>query len=320
MRYQPQTVATGGRASATDADRSEREQVLDRMVVMLLPRVLVGVAFVLACANCAATTTDFHPYSATAVKHAVTEQAVFAYPGDVAKLKAAGGELVGWLTVGGNGFASRDDVRDQALVEAAARGGSHVLIFDESAETSLVQLTNDRAMTTVNGNTATTTFQPGMVAPVTRHNGTFAIVRVPPHAWSELPPQLRPMPNRYALLHMGPDQDKPGSEPTVRPAQEPAAQANANTTPADPPAAEQNWFCQTSGDADVCFRDRAACDASIDNPACERESAAYCFSSDAGSGSVASMRCHATVDGCHIERDAAFASGAHISNECTDSR
>src|SRR5580704_15822924 len=121
--------------------------------------VLPTVFGALVVVSCAQTWTDFSPYSATSVTAPLTERAVFAFAGDVGRLRDAGAVIVGTIAVNGNGLASRDDVRDRALAEATAQGGTHVFIANEQAQTNWAKVTNDRAVTTLSGNTATTTVQ-----------------------------------------------------------------------------------------------------------------------------------------------------------------
>ena len=173
------------------------------------------VALFATLASCAQTAVDFSPYSATSVQRGLTDRAVFAFPGDVATLHAADGELLGSIAIDGNGFASRDDVRQSALREAAARGGTHVFIASEEADTNWAKLTNDRVVTTVSSNTATTTFRPGAIIPITTHHGSFVVVRVAAEHWRGLPWALRPHPNplasrRIARAKVSDDDDDDG--------------------------------------------------------------------------------------------------------------
>jgi S1-C subfamily serine protease len=155
---------------------------------------LVALGFA-ATLGCARTQTQFTPYTAEAAAEdapKLVEEATLAYQGDIAALEAAGGTLLGTLSVNGNGFASSADVRHRALAEAARRGATHVVFGGERASTESVQVTRDSATTTVSGNTATTTFVPGARLPITRHSGLYYLVRVPTEAWCDLPNSIRP--------------------------------------------------------------------------------------------------------------------------------
>lgn len=253
---------------------------------------------------CAETSSDFKPYSATSAKRPMTERAVFAYVGDVSRLHEADGEFVGTIEVAGNGFAERADVRDRALVEAASQGGTHVFISGEQANTAWVKLSNDRAVTTFRGNTATTTFRPGAVVPITTHAGNYVVVRVPAENWRQLPRQLRPHPNQYAAHRIA----------------ESKRERRAETADAQ----QTNWYCQAAPNAERCQRDEAGCAADASDVTCEAESIAFCFSSqtpgDAAGQSEGVLECYATLEGCRAARDATFARGARIANECAESR
>lgn len=136
-----------------------------------------------AALGCVQTQADFTPYSATSVQAPVTSRAVFAYAGDVETLREAHGVLVGTIAVAGNTVTSRGAVRERALEEAASLGGTHVFIASEAANTQWTQVSGGRAVTTVYGNTAVTTVQPGAVVPATRQYGNYIVVRVRPEYW-----------------------------------------------------------------------------------------------------------------------------------------
>ncbi len=271
----------------------------------------------IALVGCAGTLVDFAPYSATAVKRPVTDSAVFAYAGDVPLLKKARGVLVGTVIMTGNAFTSRDDLRERALREAAARGGTHVFIENESAMTSFAKLTPDRAVTTVNGNTATTTFRPGASVPVTFHGGRFVVVRISPERWHRLPPQLRPEPNPYAqevMASRAEDGDPDDSEDSG------SAVSNAVAESVAKPA---SWYCQSGDNAERCYRKKSTCERADEEVSCDGEDVAYCFAArdkGADEDSDAELQCLSTVNGCHVARDAAFAHGAAIVNECAASK
>lgn len=278
------------------------------------------VALFATLASCAQTAVDFSPYSATSVQRGLTDRAVFAFPGDVATLHAADGELLGSIAIDGNGFASRDDVRQSALREAAARGGTHVFIASEEADTNWAKLTNDRVVTTVSSNTATTTFRPGAIIPITTHHGSFVVVRVAAEHWRGLPWALRPHPNplasrRIARAKVSDDDDDDDDE----------APASSVARPAGENHEQAHWYCQSSGSSEHCERDRERCDEHVAvGERCDEESVAFCFStSPNGEPGTAlphpELRCFATTDGCRVDRDAQFTAGAQIVNECARS-
>ena len=270
----------------------------------------------IACVSCAHTSVDFSPYSAASVKAALTDRALFAFPGDVAQLHAVGGELLGTLAIDGNAFATRDDLRERALDEAATMGGTHVFISGEEANTNWAKVSNDRMVTRVSGNTATTIFRPGLAVPITTRHGTFVVVRVRVERWSELPRALRPQPNDHAQQRLLANLDSATNDTATNDKPDNAA---AETT--------ANWYCQALDDAEQCFREKAACPTVDKDIPCDDEAQAYCFAATGVAASetaepshAGDLRCYATIAGCRSARDRAFASGSQIVNECTESQ
>jgi hypothetical protein len=279
----------------------------------------IGVLYVVLVAGCARTVADFRPYSATSVKQPVTERAVFAYPGDVGRLRKRGAELVGSIYVGGNGFATRDDVRDRALEQAAALGGTHVFIRNEQSSTVWAQTTPDRATTYVRGNTATTLFQPGMQVPITKFSGDFIVVRVLPERWSGLPAPLRPRPNTIARRMIARASDDPYANSDDE-GRDDAQLTEASTEPAHS-TPDSPWYCQDADDG-RCYRTAEQCRAADTEETCDAESVAFCASwqdrDDATDETT--LRCYGTDAACRTGRDGAFADGADIMHECAESR
>lgn len=239
---------------------------------------------------------------------------VVAYEGDIPELAKADGKVVGTLDVSGNGYAGADDVRERALEEAAAVGGTHLLIAGEGSSTSWAQITPDRATTQVYGNTATTTYTPGTQLPITRHRGAFVVVRVPPSRWIELPVALRPAPGyhfkgRYLR-----------KQQSSRASQEPHA----------PPAGRQapeNWSCvpSSANRPGMCFRTSQACEDAYETleqnepVPCEPAEEATCFSSLVADDPIA-LSCHPSMQDCRAQRDLYFGQGHEIVRECTQSQ
>jgi hypothetical protein len=263
-------------------------------------------AFALGLTACVQTYASFQPYSSTVRTYRpVMGYAIVAYEGDIPALAQADGQVVGTVNVSGNGYAGAGDIRGRAMEEAARVGGTHLLIAGEGSSTSWAKITPDSATTTVYGNTATTTFKPGMAMPITRHRGAFVVVRVPPERWLDLPTSLRPVRGRHFK----------GDYP-------PRPKVTGAPGAADPPIAG-NWYC-TGDDAasmGMCFRAMPACQDSYrrlkeyGSRPCEARPEASCFSAKVGQSTQ--LSCHPTVQACRSQRDYTFSQGIEIIRECT---
>lgn len=261
--------------------------------------------------GCVRTWAEFTPYSSAARSAApMLHKAVFAYEGDIESLAYARAQIIGTLRINGNGWAGKGDLRYRALTEAASYGGTHVILGSEAGSASWHKITSDRATTTLQGNTATTTFEPGREVRVTKFSGGYVIVRVEYRDWPRLPAELQPRPG----LHYTPATEAPQS----------AAVSQGGTSPGSAPGATTSaevgwgWFCITRSETlGICFRELDRCKNASRRlgtayGACEGRREAYCFSTGA-------FRCHPTMQACRTQRDYEFSQGKSIVAECARS-
>jgi hypothetical protein len=138
------------------------------------------------------TWADFKPRTAV-TKSRLVDKALMAYADDIARLKELGGEDLGMIVVRGNGAATPSELRERAMIEAAVRGATHLLIGGEQVDSEVVTLRGPSAVTSRYGDTLVTTTQPEQKATINRHSGGYEAIRVDPERWSELPDGLRPV-------------------------------------------------------------------------------------------------------------------------------
>lgn len=144
-------------------------------------------------AGCVRTWADFRPYSAvTRDLSPLVDSALLAYEGDAELLRQAGAIQVGDFDVGGNVMADRSDVRERALMEAAAAGGTHVLIANEGSERADIQIAPATAVTTTTQTGAVTAFNPARTIAASRWSGNYIVLRVTKDQWENLPDGLKP--------------------------------------------------------------------------------------------------------------------------------
>ncbi|MEO8706103.1 MAG: hypothetical protein ABI867_39100, partial [Kofleriaceae bacterium] len=210
---------------------------------------------------------------------------------------AAGGELVGSVEVSGNAFASIDDVREDALNEAASSGGTHVFIVDENAYTSWLRVSNDQITTARTGNSTTTTFQPAAAIPFKKFTGNYMIVRVSAENWASLPAVLQPRANRYAASRITYDA---AGYPIAR---SPKAEKKDLLKQRD-----ESRHCQIRDDNSRCFRSQQACEYADPAISCKIASSAFCFSARGRTD-----WCYATPAACDEARNR-----EGVTSECTD--
>lgn len=153
------------------------------------------VALAITLSGCGLARAEFTPRSVTIARGPVTETAMVFYEGDLAALEKAGAEVQGKLELHGNAYAGATTLEKKAKAEGAAAGGTHVMLVDESWTHTESKITSDTATTRSNGDgTYRTTFTPGMTQTRSNMHATYAVVRVPPERWGDLPAQLRPDP------------------------------------------------------------------------------------------------------------------------------
>lgn len=91
-------------------------------------RSLAYTALLLACiAGCASAGAEFRPYLRSAPHPAILTRAVTADRGDVRALARVGAIIIGNIKARGNEFAGAASVEEAAALEAAQRGGTHLV-------------------------------------------------------------------------------------------------------------------------------------------------------------------------------------------------
>lgn len=269
----------------------------------------------LFAAGCARTFADFEPYSATSKRlKKVVGSAVIAYEGDIPFLAQAGGEVIGSISVSGNGFADVEDIRARAQGDAADVGGTHVIIAQEGSSTSWAKISPDRVTTTSYGSTATSTYTPGAQVPITRHSGSFVVIAVPAEQWLSLPPELRPAESKLVRSNARRHQmvGGPGAQSALAPSRAPSLRENG-------------WYCSVADDhSGLCVRDARECQTAYEElkahgfAPCEAVQTAWCFSSmRAGNGPT--LSCAQSIAACRGYRDYSFGNGSSITQECARS-
>jgi hypothetical protein len=125
----------------------------------------------------------------------VTSRAVIVSPQEASGLYA---EEIGTITARGPDFNDQRDLADAAAREAAANGGTHVLVTKEWAErysyyhpaTSTTDCGGDTKRVTCE-----TSYHPATTTTSGPHpRAEFVVLRVDSRYWSRLPPQMRPAP------------------------------------------------------------------------------------------------------------------------------
>jgi hypothetical protein len=277
----------------------------------------------IALTACARTWIDYQPYSTqTSAQAKVVNYTLVAFEGDIEALARAGGFVVGTIQVRGNGYAGEDDIASRARLEAANYGGTHIILAGKGSSVSLAKITPDRAHTsgTVSGNTynATTTYQPGVSVPVTRHRAGYVVVRVPVDHWRDLPAALRPAYGRHY--------DNPAFAGTQRPVERTVRGAPGSdsrergTTPSDG-IADDAWSCTRAPNGNgICFRREAGCRqaraqlADHGYSSCIGQSFALCFVYERND--ERGLSCHPDRVACRLQRDFHFSRGDSLIRAC----
>ncbi|HMI92906.1 MAG TPA: hypothetical protein VK509_16135 [Polyangiales bacterium] len=101
-----------------------------------------ALAFALAGAGCASAGVEFRPYLSAMPHKPMLTRAVSVDRRDVPALAQAGGIIIGHISAHGTGYAARDLLEETAAVEAARRGGTHLVAETPrtAAQREVVQL------------------------------------------------------------------------------------------------------------------------------------------------------------------------------------
>jgi hypothetical protein len=154
---------------------------------------------------------EFTPYSAVRSDPA-TRDAVRFYEGDKATLSKVGAQYVGELELDANqrvafpGFSKKPNANtlaQRAAYEAAKVGATHYVLVEAGTDVNEYQVTPQQTETEsvsgydANGRKVTqsvTTHHDAKSIRTETPRGRFALFRVDPQRWNELPPALRPAP------------------------------------------------------------------------------------------------------------------------------
>jgi hypothetical protein len=155
------------------------------------------------------TRCEYEPYSASATFTPVTGRAVEVFEGDIETLKRAGGKIVGYLDVSGNGFSSFRTTASRAARDAALHGATHFVVLGKDVDTSYATTpgyttskTTGSASAYAYGNyahaygqsTTNTVYTPPQTYQINKPRARYAIIRVDPSRWTSLPEPIRPQP------------------------------------------------------------------------------------------------------------------------------
>jgi hypothetical protein len=153
--------------------------------------------YVGACMLCVAchVNVNYRPYISGKQPPLLT-RARIAYEGDVQALADAGGFLIGTIDADADDDF-RSSIEDEARDIAAERGGTHVILTNQSVAQQLVQIAPDRVHVAPDGNGYTATYHSGSV-PINIASATYAVIRVPKKHWHRLPANLR-FPNPHVI-------------------------------------------------------------------------------------------------------------------------
>jgi hypothetical protein len=168
---------------------------------------LAHIALLLACvAGCASAGAEFRPYLRATPHPAILARAISTDRSDVRALAHAGAIIIGNITARGNEFAGAASVEEAAALEAARRGGTHLV--SEAATPS----------------EARPAYKPG--SPITL---SFIVVRLADEvALIRLPPRLRP---RRGVHYVGRLVIAPTETESAAHAPQPLAKAEATEQP-----------------------------------------------------------------------------------------
>jgi hypothetical protein len=172
-------------------------------------RSLLRVALLLvSVAGCATASAEFRPYSQSSPHPPSLTRAVTTERSDVASLAHAGAIIIGSITAKGNGFAGPDSVEQVAALEAARRGGTHIVA--EAPGPSK----------------AGPAYHPGATLTL-----TFVVLRLPDAAFAQLPARLQPRRGVHYVRRLAPTSTEAEHLPLTPLPDKPLAKANAPGPP-----------------------------------------------------------------------------------------
>jgi hypothetical protein len=163
-------------------------------MTLTISRATIALSMLLST-GCAASA---HFHSKTGARfEPLAEQAVRCSEDEANAVVAAGGFVIGTIDAKGTiAHASDDDVADRAVLVAARKGGTHVVLTDRGTETWVVNNPGTMRRDCVRGESevdCVTTFTPPTQSTYEKRTARFVVFRLGPAAWSRLPQGLRPI-------------------------------------------------------------------------------------------------------------------------------
>jgi hypothetical protein len=146
-------------------------------------------------------TSNYEPRSAVQPDGRSVEHAIRFYDQDLPAIYQAGGRIIGDLQVNGNVASSFDDVDDDALAQAAERGGTHLIRTSKDVQRIFWQLSRARKDTdciSAPGSAhCSTVYSDAAFAKIAElPSAHYTILVVPCENWGRLPNELRPKSTR----------------------------------------------------------------------------------------------------------------------------
>ncbi|MBK8253598.1 MAG: hypothetical protein IPK82_13140 [Polyangiaceae bacterium] len=144
----------------------------------ILRHIFASILVCVATPGCAGPSVRFAPFnSVDAPQPQVTDVAIEIRPGDKTYLTKGAPKVLGWIS-------SKGDLGDEAIgtaacVEAAKRGGTHILLRSSKKEFDV----NDVPLGPI-----------GTQQIDESERATYVVLRVEPEKWSTLPDVLQPKP------------------------------------------------------------------------------------------------------------------------------
>src|SRR5262249_884300 len=137
----------------------------------------LSVMLMLPLASCGGPLVAFSPFtSVEAQPPPVTAMAIEIRPGDRQYLKNANPKVLGWVAAKGD--VGDEEIGEQARIEAARRGGTHILLRADQKELDVRDVPLAWGRQRIEES----------------ENATYVVLRVSPDSWKDLPDPLRPKP------------------------------------------------------------------------------------------------------------------------------
>jgi hypothetical protein len=164
--------------------------------------------------------SSYEPSTALQPATSTAYRAAQFYENDFRYILDSGGRPIGHIEARGDGSTSSKDVDDEALKQAAARGGTHVIRTSKDLESVYFQFAQARADTVctnaVSDTKCATTFTDASFARIADlPRARYIIWRVPCENWPKLPEQLRPVSYVGCTPESAIAQDRPVADSTT---------------------------------------------------------------------------------------------------------